>query len=179
LASTGIITVNAPINSDSYVLLNALDDGVGPAARAELAFRETVTSLSQIEYGWKLGTGGTIPEGTLVLDNAVAGVAQQTIIRVAPNPRGGGGIPVANAIFGFHSLAQRGTATIALGSDTVAVAQPSITANSIVMVTAKGAPDATATSFNVVLNAGVGFSITANANATAAKTVDWFIVCLS
>jgi len=74
------------------------------------------------------------------------------------------------------SLGQANTATIPLGSATIAVALPAITANSLVLVTGRGAPDATAISFNVVLNAGVGFSITANANTTAAKTVTWFVV---
>jgi len=83
----------------------------------------------------------------------------------------------ANAPITHSSALQSGTVTIALGSPTsLAVAVPQITANSIVMVTPiQAAPDATANSFSVVLNAGVGFTIQANGNATAQVTLGWFV----
>jgi hypothetical protein len=88
---------------------------------------------------------------------------------------GGSGIVSVGPVT-MSSPAQAGVATIALGSATIAVALPAITADSIIVLTGRGAPDATATSFNAVLNSGIGFAITANANATAAKVVSWFVV---
>ena len=71
----------------------------------------------------------------------------------------------------------QGTATIALGAKVVAVALPQITASSVIMAWGIGAIDATATSIDVDnLVAGVGFSITTNANATAAKSVGWAVL---
>ena len=67
-----------------------------------------------------------------------------------------------------------GSATIALGAATVAVALPAITANSLVFLQLQAA-DATATRVIPALNAGVGFTITANANATAATGVSWWV----
>jgi hypothetical protein len=71
-----------------------------------------------------------------------------------------------------------GTATIAIGASSVAVADTSIGANSVVLVQYQGAAvDATLTSIvRVALNAGVGFSIVGNANATAAVSVMFMVV---
>jgi hypothetical protein len=81
-------------------------------------------------------------------------------------------VPVSHA-----SALQSGIATIPITTDVSnAIAIPAITASSIVVVTAhQAAPDATATSFSVVLNAGVGFTIKSNANSTAAVTLGWFV----
>jgi hypothetical protein len=76
-------------------------------------------------------------------------------------------------------LSQVGQATIeAAGGtpDRVAVADTAITAASKVFVQVQGAaPDATATSFAVLLSDGVGFDIVANAAATADTVLDYFI----
>jgi hypothetical protein len=73
-----------------------------------------------------------------------------------------------------YSYQSTGSATIALGAATVAVADTRITANSLVFLQLTAA-DATATRVIPALNAGVGFTITANANATAATGVSWWI----
>lgn len=60
---------------------------------------------------------------------------------------------------------------------TVAVADTAITANSIVVVNGLGAADATALSFTVdVVSAGVGFTIRANAAATANKSIGFAVL---
>lgn len=70
-----------------------------------------------------------------------------------------------------------GLATIALNTSSIAVADPKITANSVVVITLQqAAADATATSFRVsALTAGTGFTISANANATAAVSLAYFV----
>jgi hypothetical protein len=177
------VSVQAPKNTQSTIVLTATGDGVAGNV-AVVSWEETSAALSQVAYNWQLGTGGgggAIQEGHLALDAYVAGGFSQGLVEVGPCPRGSAGppiIPANSAIFGLVSPAQRGVATIALGASTIAVPQTSITANSIVMLTGVGAPDTTATTFDAVLTAGTGFTITANANATAAKTVAWFIVSL-
>jgi hypothetical protein len=74
------------------------------------------------------------------------------------------------------SAFQSGSATIALGGSSIAVANTAVLASTIVMVTASGvAPDATATSFSVEVVAGTGFTIHSNAAATAATVLKWFV----
>lgn len=78
---------------------------------------------------------------------------------------------------GLGDFARVGTATIAVGTKIIAVADTRITANSVIMVWGVGAADGTATAFSAdVLNAGVGFSIGANANATGAKVVGYAVL---
>ena len=81
-------------------------------------------------------------------------------------------VPISHAGAG-----QAGTSTIAAGQQNAPqVANTAITANSIVLLTPVQAnTDATATSFTVVLQAGVGFTVRANANATANTVVGYFI----
>lgn len=70
-----------------------------------------------------------------------------------------------------------GTATIAVGTGNIAVPDTAITLNSIVVCWGLGAIDTTATSFSVDnLVAGTGFSIVADANATAAKQVGFAVL---
>ena len=91
---------------------------------------------------------------------------------------GSAGPPVVlgtQAIWGMTSAFQSGRATIAAAGTTIAVANTAILAGSVILLTGNGAPDATATSFNAVITAGVGFVITANAATTAAKDVNWFV----
>lgn len=74
--------------------------------------------------------------------------------------------------------AQCGTAVVAVGQSSIAVPLDIITANAIVLATISGnaAVDGTATSVsNIVINAGVGFTIQLNANATNARTVHWWM----
>jgi hypothetical protein len=73
---------------------------------------------------------------------------------------------------------QSGTATIALGASTVVVPL-AVSANPIIMLTQTGALDATATKFRIAsVVAGTSFTIAAEANATAAVEVDYFVVKL-
>lgn len=75
------------------------------------------------------------------------------------------------------SPARSGQATIPLGAATIAVPLAGIAAGSIVLACEAGAaPDATLGQLAVSVNAGVGFSITGVANATAATTVNWYWV---
>lgn len=122
------------------------------------------------------GTAGGFDEGRLQLFTYDNNNFVTTLVDSQVPPRGAGAVLGTQAIFGLMSGAQAGIATIPLGAATIAVANNAITASSIVLVSGAGAPDATALSFNVVINAGVGFNITANAAATAAKAVSFFVV---
>ena len=76
----------------------------------------------------------------------------------------------------YAQLSQVGQATIAAAGTSIAVALPNITASSKVFVQVVGAaPDATAKSFAVTLSNGVGFTIVADAAATADVVIDWFV----
>ena len=70
-----------------------------------------------------------------------------------------------------------GESTIVAGASLVAVADTAITSNSIVLATAGSVADATAFLFGVsALTPGVGFSVRANANATADCPVRWVVL---
>lgn len=72
---------------------------------------------------------------------------------------------------------RQGVARIAIGASSSTVADAAITADSVVMCWGLGAADATALSFSVdVVSAGVGFTLRANANATAAKEVGYAVL---
>ena len=79
---------------------------------------------------------------------------------------------------GIDAFARAGSAVIPLGAAVIAVPDTRITANSVVVCWGIGAAaDGTAKTFAVdVVNAGVGFSIVANANTTAAKTVGYCVL---
>lgn len=66
-----------------------------------------------------------------------------------------------------------GTATLVLGTKTVAA--PSITANSIVLLTPQSGAAPLALPYVSAINPGVGFTIT-SLNLTDTATVGWFIV---
>lgn len=72
-------------------------------------------------------------------------------------------------------MVRAGQATIPIGASTVQVANTAITANSVVVFSPLSAPDATCVGIRVVLNAGVGFSLTGAANATAVVPLAWFV----
>jgi hypothetical protein len=72
-------------------------------------------------------------------------------------------------------MARSGQATIPIGASTIAVANTAITATSVVVFSPLSAPDATCVGIRVVLNAGVGFSLTGAANATAVVPFTWFV----
>jgi len=73
----------------------------------------------------------------------------------------------------------QGTATIPLGASTIAVANTSIKATSIVVAQInEAAQDATCKAICVRLVPGVGFSIDGEANATAAVDCVWSILKL-
>jgi hypothetical protein len=83
-------------------------------------------------------------------------------------------LSVVNGTFG---VARSGAATIPIGASVIAVADPNITANSVVLAQYTGAAaDATLTSIlRVTLTAGTRFTIVGNANATAAVQVSWIV----
>lgn len=66
-----------------------------------------------------------------------------------------------------------GTATLVLGTKTVAA--PSVTANSVVILTPQSGAAPLALPYVSAINPGVGFTIT-SLNATDTATVGWFIV---
>lgn len=82
-----------------------------------------------------------------------------------------------NAVFSVApSVGQSaGVATIALNTTSIAVADPKITANSVVVCSPAVAFDTTALRFVVSLTAGTGFTITTNQAATAATPVFYFV----
>lgn len=101
-----------------------------------------------------------------------AGGTTQTIWRTLPQ----GAYPYASYQWDCPSL-NTSTATIAAGTSSIAVPNTGITANSVVLFSVEQAlPDATATTFAVSKGAGVGFTISANANATAAVVLRWVIL---
>jgi hypothetical protein len=60
---------------------------------------------------------------------------------------------------------------------TVTVADAAITADSVVICWGVGTADATALAFTIdVVSAGVGFTLRANAAATANKTIGWAVL---
>lgn len=77
---------------------------------------------------------------------------------------------------GLAEVARVGTATIALGAKIVTVTDAKVTANSFIIVWGVGAADTTALVFAVDNLTAGAFSIGANANATAAKTVGYAIL---
>lgn len=82
------------------------------------------------------------------------------------------------AIWGFTNAYQANSATLTPLSSapfSVRVANTAITTNSIVLLTAQGPFDATATAFRVVNVPGIGFDIVANANATANVVINYFV----
>jgi len=168
-------------NQQATIQLNAVGDGtVGNVS--VVSWTEQSAALSQVAYNWQCGTGGgggAIQEGHFALDAYVGGGFSQGLVEIGPTPRGAAGPPVIppnSAIFGLVSPTQAGVGIIALGTATIAVPNTSVQASTIILLTGAGVPDATATSFTATLNPGVGFSITVNANATAAKDVYYFIV---
>jgi hypothetical protein len=106
------------------------------------------------------GAGATVP----VLSVSSAGGAPSTAATGAYS------VPVSHA-----SVLQSGDATIPLGAATIAVAIPAITATSVVLFSPLAPPDATCVGLHIVLAAGVGFSITGAANATAAVPLSYFV----
>lgn len=71
---------------------------------------------------------------------------------------------------------REGVATIAIGQSLINVPDAAITANSMVMVMGI-TNDATANVFAVDnISVGAGFDIRANANATAATNVRWWVL---
>lgn len=86
-------------------------------------------------------------------------------------------LPANSEIFGFTSAYQAGIATIPVASASIAVVNANITATSIVMLQIQGAAaNAALTSVVATLQAGVGFTITGNAAATAtAVVVSYFV----
>lgn len=181
LTQGGGVVVSPNKNQQAPVLITARGDGLTGNV-ASLTWEEYSAALPQVSYNWQLGTGGgggAIQEGHFSLDAYVSDTFSQGVVEIGPCPRGAAGppvIPPASAIFGLVSPAQAGVGVIALGTATIAVANTSVQASTIIMLTGAGVPDATATSFTPTLNPGVGFTITANANATAAKDVYYFIV---
>lgn len=132
---------------------------------------------SQQAWRWVVPAAGG-EEGRLGLvgwDYTVSPPTQKEVLRVSAAPRVGG---AANeCILAFTAPLQSDTETIPLLATSVAVVNTAITASSVVMISEVGALNATATRFTVVLNPGVGFSITTNAAPTVnAKDVSYFIV---
>jgi hypothetical protein len=117
--------------------------------------------------------------GSTVLSAIDSAGAGSTVPVLTITSTGGPPINGATASFScpvsFPSTAQSGLATIPLGAATIAVALPPITANSVVLFSPLSAPDATCIGLRVVTSAGVGFSLTGAANATAAVPLAWFV----
>jgi hypothetical protein len=115
-----------------------------------------------------------------IKDTASSAVIVQKLVSSQVPARGLVGPPVVagdRAIYGLVSTAQSGRAAMAATTSAVVIANTAVTANTVVMVTVEGAaPDTTATSFSVAMGVGVGFTIHANAAATADTTLQWFIV---
>lgn len=88
------------------------------------------------------------------------------------------GVSVCTQQLSLASPGQTGSATIALTTSSVAVPYATATANTIVMAQiSQAAVDATATAISCVsVTAGTGFTIHANAAATANLNVVWYVV---
>jgi len=118
-------------------------------------------------YRWVVGgtTQGGIQTGKYQLFCYPPGGPVQNSIRVG-----------ADGVVEFPDATQCGQATIPLLATTVGVPNTAVTANSVVLISQSGALNATATRFTVVLNPGVGFTITSDAAPTITPAVvSWFI----
>ena len=178
----GLITKGSVIGRDGNLVTLTLSGDVPAGSSAELTFQD-VPALpllpQQHIFTSPSASGGGDQEGVLQLFTYNNGGFVVELVNTEVPPRGAVGPPAlvgTQAIWGMVSPAQSGIATIPLGAATIAVANTAITAGSVVMATGTGAADATATTFDVALTAGTGFAINANANATAAKQVSWFVV---
>jgi hypothetical protein len=130
--------------------------GVGTVSLVETASAGGAT-LSLVDTA---GAGASLP----VLTFASAGGPPITSATVS-----------ASTPISLASASQSGQISIPLGAATIAVANTAITANSVVLFSPLSAPDATCVGIRVVLSAGVGFSLTGAANATAAVPLAWFV----
>jgi hypothetical protein len=170
--------VACPTASVGVLTLQGVPSGSSP----EVSFNNSpLLPLLPQEYVIANGnsTGGGVQEGCLQVFTYNNGGFVGELVNTFIPPRGVVGPPVVagtQAIWGLTSGAQAGTATIPLGAATVAVANTAVGAGTIIMLSGNGAADATALYFNPVITPGTGFAINTNANATAAKAVNWFIV---
>lgn len=116
--------------------------------------------------------GGGAPGGALTLYSYVNGNINNALF-MAPKPS-------LTANFGDDILqlmggSQAGQGLIGAGTNSVTILNASILPNTPILLTGAGAPDATALTFSSSIVANTSFTITANANATAPKLVNWFI----
>jgi hypothetical protein len=167
-------------NEDSIVKSSVTGNGVG-GADAVLSLSENSATLSQIQYDWRLGSGGggaATPEGVLALDAYVASAFGQSVVTVGPNPAGRGGALANQAIFGLTAPAQAGTALIPANQNAVNIANPNITATSVIILGPMGGIDDKAFAFSAAKVVGVGFTILANdlVDGAFGKEVSWVIV---
>ncbi len=148
------ITASTISTSAANVAVNA----PSPATTGlRIASTAGVTTFSAIDSA---GAGATVPVLTVTSTGGPPITASSAVAAV----------PISLA-----AATQSGLATIPLGAATIAVAAPAITASSVVMFSPLAAPDATCVGIRVVLNAGVGFSLTGAANSTAAVPLAWFV----
>lgn len=77
----------------------------------------------------------------------------------------------------YQKPLRSGQSTIPAGAKVIAVADNAVTASSMVVCCASGAVDASAFVFSCSrLEAGVGFTLQANANATADVLLNWWVL---
>jgi hypothetical protein len=128
-------------------------------------------------FRWVVGGtgGGALPPlNRLTLYSYTNGAFGTTFLKSGDAAAGGAG--------GFGTMnftgTQCGRATIPATGNSIAVVNPVVTANSVILasISANAAPDATLTSIaNIVLNPTVGFTIQGNAAATGAVNVAWWM----
>jgi hypothetical protein len=167
-------------------------DAAGLAVKAGLGTDPAQLSLiggpaSGVSSQYILAVGGSDPgfavdANQFVLNsfNTATGVLRDQLLATAPGS--GSGVPSAAnpSLISLTGAQQSGLAQIAPGASTVVVPLTGIQTTGVVVITQYGTLDATATSFRVsAITAGTSFTIAANANATAACDIWWFVVRLS
>ena len=180
LTASQIILGSGGVASSGPVVAGSAIEVRPPTGQAliEIVSRDAAAALH-----WEAPEGAVAMDMNLsaagVLTMAPYGGASNNLITIG-DPRASAGPPalLANSeIFGFTSAYQAGTATIPIAAASIAVVNTNITAASLVMLQIRGAAaDATLTSVIATLSAGVGFTITGNAAATAAVVVSYFVV---
>lgn len=157
-------------------------------ADTSLYINSTPVAGQETEWRWCAGgtTAGGVNAGHLQLFKYVNFAFSQNVLDITDtgevlftdaNGVGITGGLVVGGVSSFNNV-NAGVATIAPTATSIAVPFTAITPTSVVVCSGSGVSDATATVFHVVLNPGVGFSIVADAAATAATNVAYWVAKL-
>ncbi len=164
VADPGNLTISETqaVGSSAGVLIATNTQG------ADCSLYQSATDGAGANHSWRWCVGGTAAGGIVPHDyqlfHYLNGAFENESLRIS----------AADGVVQFAEALQCGVATIGAGTASIAVVNAAIGASSVVLLTPQ-LNDATAVRVAAVINPGVGFTITAPANATAALPVSWFI----